>query len=118
MSTKANEILMQLDTLLEKEREILLSGELGTLNDIVEQKETLIDTLNEMENIQPVDLAPVGEKVMRNKALLEQSLSGIRTVAKRLAEIREAKKAFDTYNSMGQKNRIESGAENSVEKHA
>lgn len=118
MTEQANEILRELDTLLDVERQALLDGEFDTLAGIVEKKEDLIEALNASELDQPEGLAPVNDKVVRNQALLEQALQGIRSVAKKLGEIRQAKKAFDIYDRLGQKNRIEAEADASVEKRA
>ncbi len=118
MVVDQNEMIRRLDEILDIERDALLSGELDTLHSIVEEKEKLIESLNNSEAPDVDELRPVNNKARRNQDLLEQALHGIRTVSKRLAELREARKTFDTYNKSGQRKRIESEDAASVEKRA
>ena len=118
MENDQNTLIRKLDELLDFERQALLDGNLEALADIVDDKEELIDALNKLEFGTPEDIVPVNEKVERNQVLLEQALQGIRSVARRLAEIRETRKTFDTYDRMGQKSKIESDRVTSVEKRA
>jgi flagellar biosynthesis/type III secretory pathway chaperone len=118
MKTEHDTLIRALDALLDVERRALLDGDLAALAGLVEEKERLIDALNKAEFEDQGTLSPVNDKVRRNQALLEEALSGIRSVARRLAEIRQTRKSFDTYDRLGQKNRIEAGATSSVEKRA
>ncbi len=118
MKTEHDTLIRKLDELLDVERQALLDGDLEALTGIVDEKEQLIDALNKAEFSDQESLSPVNEKVKRNQALLEQALSGIRTVARKLADIRQARKSFDTYNQRGHKSRIEGEADSSVEKRA
>ncbi len=118
MASEQDELIRKLDALLDIERDALLSGQLEMLGEIVEEKEVLIDALNTVEIASSDTLAPVNTKVQRNQALLENALDGIRAVAKRLAELREIRRAFDTYDSRGQKNQIRTNPLQSVEKRA
>ena len=118
MKTDQDTLIRKLDALLDVERRALLDGDLETLADLVEQKEELIDALNKAEFTRDEPLSPVNDKVKRNQELLEQALSGIRSVARKLGEIRQARKSFDTYDRMGQRSRIEADSETSVEKRA
>lgn len=118
MTTEHDDLIRKLDALLDTERRALLDGDLQALAELVEQKEDLIDALNKAELADRAALSPVNDKVQRNQALLEQALSGIRTVARRLADIRQARKSFDTYDRMGQKNCIRGETDSSVEKRA
>ena len=118
MTNDRNELIRRLDVLLDTERQALIDGQFDALADIVSEKETLIEALNEEEFESTEEIAPVNVKVVRNQALLEQALDGVRSVARRLGEIRQARKQFDTYDERGHKNRIETGSEPSVEKRA
>ena len=118
MTDDQNTLIRKLDELLDVEQQALLDGNLESLAEIVEEKESLIDALNRAEFETPEPLVPVNDKVTRNQALLEQALNGIRSVARKLAEIRQARRAFDTYDKQGQKSRIETDSDTSVEKRA
>ena len=118
MKTDQDTLIRKLDALLDAERQALLDGDLAALTGMVEEKERLIEALNKAEFADEGALTPVNDKVQRNQALLEQALSGIRTVARRLADIRQARKSFDTYDRLGQRSRIEGDVDSSVEKRA
>lgn len=118
MANEQDDLIRKLDALLDVERDALISGQLEMLAEIVEEKEALIDALNAVEVENSESLAPVNTKVQRNQALLENALDGIRAVSKRLAELREVRRAFDTYDRRGQKSQIRTNPLQSVEKRA
>lgn len=108
----------KLDELLEKEREILLSGELEKLVEMLPNKEALIDALNHSELRGGETLKRLDGKVRRNQLLLDSAMEGIRTVSRRLAALRRVRNSLETYDSKGRKQQIEIGSGNSVEKRA
>lgn len=118
MKNEHDILIRKLDALLDVERQALLEGNLQTLAEIVDEKEQLIEALNAIELQSSEEISPINDKVERNQVLLEQALNGIRSVARKLSDIRQARKTFDTYNRQGQKSRIEADAETSVEKRA
>jgi len=118
MTDKQNTLIHQLDDLLEIERAALLEGNFERLADLVDEKETLIDALNSLEFSEAMPMSDINQKVKRNQALLEQALQGIRSVAHRLSDLRQARKALDTYDNFGRKVRIEPDPGSSVEKRA
>lgn len=111
------EIITQLDTLLEAEREALLRGDLQAIADTVAQKEQLIDALNEGADRQ-ADLSGLHHKLQRNQALLDGALQGIRAVAARMAAYRRIRRSMDTYDSQGRKRTIPGDVSRKVEKRA
>lgn len=116
--TETEELIARLDTLLDQERNALLEGDLESLNQLVDEKEALIHSLSEAELDEPEGLRGVSDKVSRNQALLEGALDGIRNAARRLAEIRQARKSLDTYDETGRKQRIDSDVSGKLEKRA
>ena len=118
MTTEQDTLIRALDALLDEERRALIDGDLEALSGLVEEKERIIDALNAAEDADERALSPVNDKMKRNQDLLEQALSGIRAVARRLADIRQTRKSFDIYDRMGHRNRIEGGPDSSVEKRA
>ena len=118
MTETQDTLIAKLDSLLEIEREALIVGNIAKLADIVEEKEHLIAVLSEMDFGSNTALENVNSKVMRNQALLEQALDGIRSVAKKLADIRRNRREFDTYNQLGKRKTIEAETDTSVEKRA
>ncbi|SEL53855.1 hypothetical protein SAMN05443999_10630 [Roseovarius azorensis] len=111
-------IINRLDTLLETERKALLHGDLHRISTLVEEKETLIDELNRMTTDAPGDIAALQAKLMRNQALLDGALQGIRNVSARLAAFRQVRRAMDTYDRDGHKHTIPGEVERKVEKRA
>ena len=118
MTHDQSDLIRKLDALLDVERAALLDGNLEKLSGLVEEKEALIDALNKSEFEQAEQLQPVNDKVRRNQVLLEQALEGIRSVARKLGDIRQSRKSFNTYTRQGHKNRIEPDPKASVEKRA
>jgi hypothetical protein len=113
-----NGIIDELDDILEAERSALLSGELDEVGRLVPRKEALVDQLTEEATDNLPQLRALSEKVKRNQGLLDSSLEGIRTVARRLASLRRVRTALDTYDAYGAKQTIDVSAETSVEKRA
>lgn len=107
-----------LDDLLEAERTALLKGDIDQIGRLMEQKESLIDALNQQEAVDRSELENLNTKVERNQELLHSALDGIRTVARRLATMRRIRKTLDTYDAQGRKNSIVLNQESSVERRA
>lgn len=107
-----------LDDLLEAERATLLTGDIDQIGRLMEQKESLMETLNEQEAIDRTELEKLNLKVERNQELLNSALDGIRAVARRLATMRRIRKTLDTYDAQGRKSSIVLHQEQSVERRA
>ena len=107
-----------LNILLDAERAALLKGDLESIADLLPAKEALIGTMNDTP---PDDLAAVqalGGKVRRNQLLLDGALEGIRAAVTRMSAMREIREGIETYSADGQKHRIATGTDSSVEKRA
>lgn len=107
-----------LDQLLDREREALLDGDFDLLVCQLDEKKTLIDTLNECGDAGTAPLTELQRKVLRNQALLDSALEGIRTVASRMSALHRIRRSLDTYDEAGRKTTIESLAEGKMEKRA
>lgn len=112
------EIINRLDELLELERAALLQGELDKIPTLLEEKERLIDALNEHQPDKIADLQELQIKVERNQALLDGALQGIRKVAARMAAFRRIRRSLETYDETGRKHTIKGETEHRVEKRA
>jgi len=115
-------ILAALDELLDGERAALLAGDLGGLPDLLDRKTKLMDRLGAIEGVIEHDtrpnLAQMKDKAMRNQALLDGALQGIRQVAGRIAALRHVRRSFDTYDVTGRRLTIDAGSAGRVEKRA
>ena len=107
-----------LDQLLDREREALLTGELEILSDIHDSKTELIERLNQLDVEDQDTLVNLREKVGRNQDLLNSALEGIRAVSKRLAAVRRVRAKLETYTASGEKTEIETQTDHSLEKRA
>ena len=107
-----------LDDLLDAERAALLIGDIDQIGRLMEQKESLIETLNEQETLDRSTLENLNSKVERNQELLNSALDGIRTVARRLATMRRIRRTLDTYDAQGRKNSIVLDQEQTIERRA
>ncbi|SLN44863.1 FlgN protein [Roseovarius litorisediminis] len=111
-------IIDRLEELLDTERSALLQGDLEKIAGLVEEKESLIDALNVLDAGPRQKLEALQKKVMRNQALLDGALQGIRTVAARMAAFRRIRRSLETYDESGQKQIIQGEIERKVEKRA
>lgn len=114
----AQAIINRLDTLLEQERSALLAGDLEKITELLGEKEGLIDGLNALEPEAEQGLQDLQAKVIRNQALLDGALQGIRKVAARMAAFRKIRRSLETYDESGRKRTIQGEVERRVEKRA
>lgn len=112
------EIIHRLDLLLETERAALLRGDLQQISTLLATKEALIDDLNRLSDRASGDLAALQVKMLRNQALLDGALRGIRNVAARLVAFRRVRRTLETYDREGHKQTIPGEIERRVEKRA
>lgn len=117
MSDDPDRLAAQLDTLLDTERAALLGGDLRTIAAGVAEKERLIAALEAL-GTPHAELAGLQAKVIRNQALFDGALQGIRSVALRIANFRRIRKSMDTYDQQGRKQTIPGDVVRKVEKRA
>ena len=100
---RLDRILAALDT----ECEVIRSGNLSGLADMVEARERDIAGLSIDEAQVTPDLrdriAQISVKAKRNAGLMEAAIEGVKAAHARLAEIREAQSTLGTYQPDGQK---------------
>ena len=114
----ADEIFEALDSVLEREKEALLTGDLKLIEDLMTEKSDLIDKLNGLGATEAFELDVLRNKADRNQVLLGGALDGIRRVSERISDMQKLRYSFDTYNSRGQKQTIEGEVVRKVEKRA
>ena len=108
----------ELEMLLEREREALLNGDLDQLVEQLQAKELSIDTLTDAAASNDINLTELQSKVLRNQALLDSALEGIRSVVNRMNTLHRIRKSLDTYDESGRKTTIENMTERRMEKRA
>lgn len=111
-------IIDELDKLLEKERAALLSGDLDTIARLLDIKSGLVDKLNALEPDNRPALDQLQDKVIRNQALLDGALQGIRNVATRIAAFRKVRETLETYDENGHKCIVEGEVVRQIERRA
>ncbi|WP_322867705.1 hypothetical protein U5922_016715 [Aquicoccus sp. G2-2] len=84
----------------------------------LDQKKALIDALNDTPAAAGVSLQTLQGKVLRNQALLDSALGGIRSVANKMSTLHRIRRTLDTYDESGRRMTIESVSENKLEKRA
>ena len=116
--TNENSDFAKLDSLLEQERAFLLEGDLEGLGTLMPAKEKLVNLfLNDVQKNRD-QIRPLEGKLQRNQLLLDGALDGIRSVAARLAALRQVRSALETYDARGQKNSVEMEPRPNFEKRA
>ncbi|WP_420569087.1 flagellar protein FlgN [Thalassovita sp.] len=109
-------ILRDLRSLLDEERQCLLSGELSKLPALLERKQALVDCLEDADD--PVDLRALHDRLARNHTLLTSAMEGIQRVSNRLDTLKRLRKSLETYDSSGRRNAIPTAHAGKVEKRA
>lgn len=113
-----NDLYHSLDTLLDREREALLNGDLSTISGLVIEKEQLIEQIATTDNTGRQELATLHRKALRNQELLDITLQGIRTVANRFATLRRIRKTLETYDETGKKSVVQALPPSNLERRA
>ncbi len=114
----AQDLIDELDTLLDRERQALIDGDLELLGRMLTHKQGLIENINAMDALERERLTDIHNKVTRNQALLNSAMEGIRAVANRMADLRRVRQGLETYDQSGRKTRFETQNLSSVEKRA
>lgn len=117
-SADIENLLHQLDDALDWERDALLKGDLDSVVRSLQTKERLIDALAHLEIDAKDGLDALRTKATHNQQLLNSALDGIRSVADRIAALRQIRNILETYDKSGRK-RVISGLQGQrVEKWA
>lgn len=118
MDERNQKKIKDLDRVLDQEKQALVSGGLDQLAGILKMKETLFDQINAEKNLKKPELVNIQSKIIRNQALLQNAMEGIRTVADRMADLHRVRTGLDTYDSTGQKSQFATRDHSRVEKRA
>ncbi|MCZ7674955.1 MAG: flagellar protein FlgN [Roseovarius sp.] len=111
-------VLAALDDLLERERKALLAGRFDGLARLLEEKTALIDRLNTLGADALPALGGLRDKAVRNQALFDGALSGIRRASGHVASLRQVRRSFETYDETGRRRRIGGDPPGRMEKRA
>ena len=97
-------LLEPLMHLLDRERALLLEGQLDALAEIAPMKETLLDELaaRPQAATEP-QLEALRARIARNQALLDGALKGIRAVAARMNALHQVRRGLETYDQSGRR---------------
>lgn len=113
--SEADNLAEALEDLLDRERSLLLTGSLDGLGRIAAEKESLLSRLG---SDLPSEVLPrIREKAQRNARLLEAAGAGVRSVTRRIADLRAGPKPLSTYSPDGRKEDL-GAARSKVERRA
>lgn len=114
-------LIDSLQELLEEERTALIEGKLDALPDLLERKEALFEELTQLQEddeIDTDDLAPLQEGFARNQRLLESAQAGLQATQERMTTLRRVRTSFESYDNRGQRQSVQLSAGQRVEKRA
>lgn len=114
----AQPLIDQLDDLLDRERQALVTGNLIALAKLATEKEQVIGELNAIDRLEQSALSGAQTKLLRNQDLLNSAMAGIQAVAMRMAELRKARDGLDIYDEAGRRTRYGMTACSKLEKRA
>lgn len=107
-----------LDELLDLERAALTVGNLDRVGRLMTRKQELIESLNRSDGPEHAGLPGLRDKALRNQALLDSAMEGIRAVAARMADLRRVRERLDTYDRRGARTSLAAGSPSNLEKRA
>ena len=88
--------------LLDLERKVILNGPLSSLRALVDRRESAIDEVLDSESEVPeAFLAALKARAERNSRLILASLTGVRSAAAQIEEIRATRTRLRTYSAAG-----------------
>lgn len=116
--TQERTLFESLEDLLDRERAALIDGDLSAIGDLLAEKEALMAQIADEDAPTRKSLEALQGKAMRNQALLDSALRGIRTVANRFATLRRIRKSMETYDEFGQKSTLPAVTDHKVERRA
>ena len=111
-------IFDRLDGLLDRERHALITGDLRAIEPLLEEKEALLNQIAAQNGPARPQIEALQGKALRNQALLDSALRGIRNVASRFATLRRIRKTLETYDEFGQKTALPAAQDRKVERRA
>lgn len=114
-------LIDSLQELLDDERTVLIEGKLDALPDLLERKEALFEELTQLQEddeIDTDDLAPLQEAFARNQRLLESAQAGLQATQERMTTLRRVRTSFESYDNRGQRQSVQLSAGQRVEKRA
>lgn len=98
-----NDIITDLDSLLEQERDLLKSGRFSDLEALIAQKENLLREIGHNPQIRTGDLAKIRGKISENKQLLSASISGFKRASATLTSFKQVRNCLSYYGQDGSK---------------
>lgn len=119
MTTPTCALIRQIDRILDEERALLLSGNLGKLNSISDEKSNLIGQMDQKWQAPAnAEVRRVLDKAGRNAQLLAHARDGLKAALFRLAEIRKIQNGLETYGPRGDRLRLKAEKANRLERRA
>ncbi|MFD2172995.1 hypothetical protein [Rhodobacter lacus] len=114
MHNETEDRIAKVIDLLRLEKDVIRNAEFAALPDLVARKEA---ALADLEGTPARLLLGVQQMALENQRLLDAALKGVQAVRKRLAEIRQSARSYQSYDAQGRARKIgpESG---SVERRA
>ena len=100
----SDQTLADLENLLRDEREILLKGDYDSLEPIASIKEELFAKFGELSSrLDPRRVETIKQDAEHNRELLAAAARGLKSVTRKLAEIRSAHGPLNTYSKAGER---------------
>lgn len=106
----SNDVRGRLASLLEQEREAMLTGRFDDLGNLIQEKARLISVI-EAGNPSPDSLVAIRQDADRNARLLSAALRGFRDASARIKQVRDGTAEFNTYSQSGLRQVVGSGGQ-------
>ncbi len=107
--SKLNPLLAEIESILQYERTLLLSGELHKLDDLREKKQIGFERLANLRNTSAIEIESLKKLAERNHELFAAALAGLKDAQRRVLEIKASQNGFATYDKSGSKALMQTG---------
>lgn len=107
----------KLASLIDEERDALISGNFDRIAELMEVKESLVSDLRERNDMSE-NIGPLRDGLRRNQELFDHALAGLRNVANRIGEVSRTRKSLETYDEHGARINIASPTTKKLERKA
>lgn len=115
MTRNRDALIDELEDLLDRERALLLAGQVQDLAQLADYKMRLLSKVSARSGLE--GLQKLKAKAERNARLIDAAGRGIKSVSERIAALKAGPRPFSTYGANGDKS-VVGGAASTIEKRA
>jgi hypothetical protein len=118
ISRDPEDVISLMDDLLDKERLVLLNGDLDQATRLLHDKEALFERFTRLPGKEFTDVERLRVKAERNQQLLLRAIEGIRAVNDRIQMLQRTRETLETYDKTCRKTTVLGTVSGTLERRA